>query len=85
MMMLDLSDVSDAALEKEIERRRNESIPVPVSNPDWSDLIRYCNGHINLLAQKGYAWDDSEHRIYGAALKAVFGPNVFDWINQILR
>lgn len=86
--MSDIKTISDAELKAEIERRRKEKAaqerPKPVAQPDLSDLTKLCEDHL-VEVEEGKEDEDTAHYIYEEAMKAVFGPKVFDWINKKSR
>jgi len=80
------ASLTDAQLERELERRKQkreeQERPKPVENPDWSRLIKTCEECI-CEHEKGESVDsDLPHYIYEEAMKAVFGPDIFKWINE---
>jgi len=76
-------------LEAELARRKEEAerqaMPVPLDNPDWSVVTKYCKGYIEDLHTKGYTHTDDKQYIFEAAMNAVFGKNVWQWINAKQR
>jgi hypothetical protein len=64
----------------------NGTRPKPIENPDLTELIKVCEGHFNTL-DKGEGGDDNDddHYIYEEALKAIYGENVFDYVNSRLK
>jgi hypothetical protein len=71
-----------AELDKRLETERREAIPKPLPNPDFSNLVASCKEHVGGFAEKGYANKDDEYFIYEYAMKAIFGEDVFAWIND---
>lgn len=58
--------------------------PQPLQNPDFSELITLCQYHLNSIEKNGPNDDsDKEHYIYETALEAVFGQDVWQWINRL--
>lgn len=55
--------------------------PEPIDQPDFSRLISMCQNYLEAL-EAGTHSDDYDHYIYEEALAAVFGRNVFDFINE---
>lgn len=76
---MNLSEIPDDALEKEVERRELQARPKPISDPDFTKLINACVEFIDDLAAKR---SDTEHWIFEAAMVAVFGEEVWEWINS---
>ena len=90
MSIKNLGSVSDAELEYEIARRKKAreagERPRPLANPDLKRLIATTESHIESMETGEYHEDnDDAHYIYEEALKAVYGPKVFEWINKKCR
>lgn len=85
---MDLSDkaiFTDELLKKELVRRdiqaKEASKPKPLKSPNLSLLQEACDYYINSLFNKEYS-KDAEYYIYEKALEALYGDNIFDWIND---
>jgi hypothetical protein len=79
------SDLSIEDLEKAIEEKKEiefkESMPKPLSNPDYKILKQTAITIIEKMADEDYCDDNSNKQwIYEAAMEAVFGPSVWQWI-----
>lgn len=78
-------------LRLEFEKMRDEgrkaSRPVQLPNPNFAAVIAECQGYIDSVAENGAGeeLDDVEKWIAEAALKAVFGPDVFIWVNSYIE
>lgn len=60
--------------------------PEPVVNPDFAELYKLCKDHIDFLDSDEYHEDnDDKTFIYEAALEAVFGKDVWKWVNQVMK
>jgi hypothetical protein len=55
--------------------------PKPVAKPDFSRLISMSQNYLEAL-EAGTNADDYDGYIYEEALAAIFGPSVFDYINE---
>lgn len=85
-----LEDFSTEELRKEIEKRgyeqeKIESMPKPLENPDFSFLSEQCKAHILEMTSIDYCEDncsDNAHYIYEAAMQAVYGKDIWTWINK---
>ena len=90
-MMIDLSRVSDKQLQEEMQRRAREAsiYPRPEQLPPdaqiFGPLQRVCENYIRDLDEKGWADENYEGYIAEAALKAVYGQEVLDWIRRATR
>ena len=72
-------------LQAELEQKRREqelATPKPVENPDWSGVQEMCQEVIDSLAKDGWYDDDMDHYIFEGAMQAVFGEDVFTWMNK---
>ena len=80
--MVHLKNATTEQLRRELARREVK-LPEPVASPDFSRVIAICKQKITELKEQGYDDDDTAHNIYEEAMVAVFGPDVFDWINEV--
>lgn len=48
---------------------------------DWSDVIEICEQYIDEISHKELN-ENTENFIFEAALKAVYGDNVFNYVNS---
>ena len=81
---MDFSDISTDDLKAELERReRTSDRPAPLENPDFSRLLKTCEAVMNDYERDGRSKDNG-HYIYEEAMQAVYGDNVFEWINQVI-
>jgi len=78
-----LKDVATEELEAELERRKTKR-PTPVQDPDWGTLVIHLKDHVKRIHEKGREHDDDEHYAYEEAMKALYGPDIFDWICEKL-
>ena len=82
--MMDLRYISTEELEQELERRRSlPPKPRPLISPNFSELVRACSDYIDILEKQGET-SDSQHFIFEEAMNAVYGEDVWDWINETL-
>jgi hypothetical protein len=84
-----LASYTDEQLLQELERRKQPPIkivPVLVENPDFTPLIELCKTYIKEVSINGIE-DDSDWRywFYETILTAVYGKNIFEWINTVKR
>lgn len=56
--------------------------PSVLKNIDWTRLIQVCEERINELELDPSDDSDTPHYIYEEAMQAVYGNDVFDWINE---
>ena len=87
--MNELEAFDTERIEAELERRKREKElrdkPQQLPNPDWSTVQAWCQEYIDDLYQHGYVHSDSDHYIFEAAMAAVFGNDVWKWINARMR
>lgn len=56
--------------------------PTALPNPDFAELLEQCQKYIDFMASDEYYSDnDYAHYIYEATIEAVYGPDVWKWIN----
>lgn len=81
---MNITQFTNAELLAELKRREYQQIdtakPKAVADPDLSDLRQTCQAYIDAVAMRDYVDEDLPHWIFEAALKALYGNNVFDWI-----
>lgn len=81
---------SNDELKAELQRRENAerlaAIPKPIENPDFSNLVNQCNQYITDLSERIFPGEDGDFKeyIFEEAMKAVYGKNVFAWVNEKL-
>lgn len=88
-----LSELTDDEIQEELKRRDfDKTIPMALRGEDcdFTALKDYCIAGIRHIAQTarenedgyGYKPKDFKHYIYEYALKAVFGDDIFKWMNE---
>lgn len=87
--MKDIEQFSNAELLAELKRREYQAIdqakPKAVADPDLSDLRQTCQAYIDAVAMRDYVDEDLPHWIFEAAMKAIYGKDVFNWINRVRK
>lgn len=87
----ELSKYSREEVEEQLDeanRRLNEikekmnTRPKILKLPNLKHLINACEDHINSIKEQGRANKNDENYIYEEALKAIYGEDIFDWINK---
>jgi hypothetical protein len=83
-----LNEFNDDQLRDELLRRevlrQAAKRPALLEKPDYAKLISACESYINDVI-KNDADEDSEHWIYEEAMFALYGPKVFDKINDLME
>lgn len=84
---LDLKDVSDSELEKELERRKmeRETPPKPLPNPDFSELTKCIILATDLVARGQSPGKDFDNLVCEKAMEAVYGKGFWIWWNKQSR
>lgn len=49
---------------------------------DLSSLRSTCEEYIDIVVNDKYGREDAQHYIYEEAMKAIYGKNIFDFINK---
>lgn len=57
--------------------------PLPLAKPDFSEVTRSCKCYLDEVT-RGEIDSDTKHYIFEAAMIAVYGTKVFDYINRRL-
>ena len=83
---MSLNRYSDDELLEEIERRK-EDIPekLPKEERDWSTVKTNAAEHLDNIRRGKGRDDDDEHFIYESVMVALYGKDVWKWINERLR
>ena len=82
-----LKDFSAGELRDELERRDEEirliNKPQPLEEADIKGLITIVEEYINSIYNGSYHDDsDINHYICEAAVKAIYGKDIFEWIRE---
>lgn len=81
-------NLSTEELQAELERRQQEqkeaNKPKMITEGiDLAELVITCQEYIdNLFKGEYFDRDDYQHYIYEEALKALYGKDIFNWINK---
>lgn len=82
--MTKLKNIPTKELEQELSARKAEKDerekPTPLKKPNWKPLKDECCDALKRIKIAGEAGSESEHEIYEAAMEAVFGNNIWNWI-----
>ena len=84
---MELKDFSKQQLLNELEHRETveHQFPQKLDEPDWNSVIKSCQEYINALARHECDEEDMEHNIFEAAVEAVYGKDVWSFVNAILK
>lgn len=88
---MELSEYSAEELQSELKRRNEfvespvqEPLPQPMNNPSYDLLHTMCVDYVKSVAEDKVD-DDHSHYIFEAAIEAVYGKDIWDWINKKQR
>ncbi len=84
--LLETANTED--LEAELARRKAALLlpmPSPLATLDLQELQEMCSNYLHDLAGDSYVDDDYDQYIYEASLEALYGKDVFKWINARVR
>jgi hypothetical protein len=59
--------------------------PIPINNPNFTDLIEAAQEYVEYIDSEEYHEDglsDYENQIFESAMEAVFGSKIWCWINE---
>ncbi len=83
------SDISTKDLELELKRRNlsfdldeGKVIPLPLENPDFTEVCNACQKYVGDLSGNGWADADCKQYVFERAMIAVFGNKIWEWINE---
>lgn len=72
-------------LQSQINKRMKklEKTPTPflLGEIDWSGVYSTAKGIVDQIKENGFS-GDSEHWCYEEVMEAVFGENIWDWLNE---
>lgn len=80
-----LKEYSDDELKAELDRRiKKDEIKLPqeLEQKDWSMVESLCRGYLDSIREKGWVDEDMAQYIFEAAIEAVYGKKVFEFINK---
>lgn len=84
-----LNNCTAEQLQQELDKRKRQKDeaerPKQLEDVDLTQLRESCQYQIDHLATHGYTAKDADHYIYEAAMIAIFGKGVFQWINKKMR
>lgn len=71
-------------LQAELDRiESTPPVPIPQDEIDWSQVINLAQEHIADIQECDYNEDDhNDHWFYDAVMTAVYGKDIFKWINN---
>lgn len=79
---------TDDMLRAELDRRerlKQLRNPMPLQEPDMTEVIKLVHGYVDELASSRHRQDDIQYYVFEAAVTAVYGPGVWTWINARQR
>ncbi len=84
---MNLRGVSTQELEQELARRKVgvPDVPQVRKNIVWDEVVKLCSNHLNSYTENGWADDDDKAYLYEAAMRCVFGEDVFRYMEAVRR
>ncbi len=81
-----LDQFSDGELEAEVTRREKirSAPPIPLGLTDWEPVANLALDYINIL-KRGERVGDYEHFIFESVMVAIYGKDVWEWVNKRLK
>ena len=79
-----LSEATTEELKAAFAKAQWEARPKPKPKEDinWDSVIARCVSYIDTLAKHKYEEKDHTHYTWEEAMRAIFGNDVWDWIND---
>ncbi len=80
-----LDQFSDDELRGEVGRREKirNAPPPPLEEIDWSIVKNLALDYISIIERNTKA-GDIKHYVFEAVIQAVYGKDVWEWVNKIL-
>ena len=86
---MNLDKFTKEELEAELRRRnknqRDADKPQQIDDPSLTNLRSMCQKYIDHISERDPIDDDLKHYIFEAALEALFGADVWDFVNSRAR
>ena len=86
---MQLSDYDDEALRRELERRAQARItpfrPPVLKSSDFTELRKLCADYLTEAEHGVIADTDTPHYIFEAAMEAIYGKDVFRYVNALSK
>jgi len=72
------------AIQGQTDGKKEELIPTQIRQGDVNivELRRACKSYIDFINSNDYDDDDHQYYIFEEAMKALYGDNIFDWVNK---
>lgn len=68
-----------------VHKDKNMVYPKSEKDMDWSAVIKLAKDHIDKIAKGEYIDDDEKQWFYETVMQAVYGKDIFNWINKNSR
>lgn len=82
LKMYSTEDLEKVIADRKAEKAEIEK-PTPIEKPDFDRILASAEKHIEYLASDDYCDDnEEEHYIYEDVMEAIYGKDVWDWINN---
>lgn len=60
-------------------------IQIKIEEQDFGYLRTLCQDYIDTLSKNQFIDDEEDHYIFEAAMEAIFGKNVWEYVNHKLK
>ena len=86
--MRPLKKYTDEELRAELDKRKQAayvaSLPTPIDNPDWTDVIEFAKEMVTIRANPElYDDDDNIHYLWEGVMVSLYGKDIWKWWNSI--
>jgi hypothetical protein len=58
--------------------------PTPLPEPNMALLIESIRHEVEYVEEHGHHHKDGDHHIFEEAMEAVYGPDIWEWYNDIV-
>ena len=81
---MNIKNLTTEELVTELARRNKvvAKMPKPLVEPNFEKLIELCNDTLKQISDGDSTDNDYEYYIYEEAMQAIYGVDIFDWIND---
>jgi hypothetical protein len=61
------------------------SRPLPLKNPDFSEIVKACESYMKAYFETEYWDDDMNNYIWEIVVRTIYGKDFFTWFNETVR
>ncbi len=83
---MELRRYKETELNAELDRRKKlrEIMPKPLEDADFRKVKALCTVYVETLERNRCIKESGKLKVFTAAMEAVYGKEVWDWINKTL-